>query len=280
MVIRRTTPRPRRPTAGRPSAIVNLQASDRPVFRNWLIYADAGVGKTVLAGTVPGRGLMLSYDAEGSESARAFGSKVDEWQIDTWLQHQEAEAYFTEGSGCTDYDWVIPDNISTLEEHLWAHTVGEGYRRNKKRGEFKRAMGDYPEVWDGMKRTVNTFNRLPINVLYTANTMRVDGFDPETEEELSQLMPLVGSPKRGDTAGRICASVSLVGLLRVARKEGRTLGRRLYLEGNDFWVAKTRYPAMGAFINSPNIASMAETAAAGAAVPKPRRKRPAEKENT
>jgi hypothetical protein len=257
-----TRPAARRKARGRPSAIVALQGGARPVYRNWLFYSEPGVGKTVLAGTAP-RCLILSHDVEGTESARAFGSTADEWQVETWADYEDALEYLQSGSGCTDYEWVVSDNISTLEEHAWARTMGEGRKRNKKRPEYKPALGDYPVVWNMMKKHVADFNRLPINVIYTANAMRIASFDAETEEEHDQLMPLVGSPKRGDTSARICASVSLVGLLREVRRDGEVRGRRLYLEGSDFWVAKSRYPAMGPFINNPNIPRMAKVATTG-----------------
>jgi hypothetical protein len=253
---------PRRRPPKRPSAIVALQGGARPVYRNWLVYSEPGVGKTVLAGTAP-RGLILSYDIEGTESARALGSTADEWQIETWMEYLDALAYFQLGSGCTDYDWVTSDNLSTLEEHAWAYTMGEGRKRNKKRPEYKPALGDYPIVWNMMKRHVAEFNRLPINVIYTANAMRIESFDSETEEERSQLMPLIGSPKRGDTSSRICASVSLVGLLREVKRDGVTRGRRLYVEGSDFWVAKSRYPALVPYVSSPTIPRMAKVATTG-----------------
>lgn len=267
-----TRPAARRKPAGRPSAIVALQGGARPVYRNWLVYSEPGVGKTVLGGTAP-KGLILSYDIEGTESARNLGSTADEWQVDTYLEYLEALRYFQDGSGCTDYAWVVSDNLSTLEEHIWAHTMGEGRKRNKKRPEFKRALGDYPIVWDTIKKHVGDFNRLPIHVLYTANAMRVDGFDAETEEDTSQLMPLVGSPKRGDTAARICASVSLVGLLRAVKRQEEIRGRRLYVEASDHWVAKTRYPAMGSFVNGPTVEKLAVLAATGVPPKKAKRSR-------
>jgi hypothetical protein len=258
-------PAPRRRPKGRPNAIVALQGGARPVYRNWLIYGEPGVGKTVLAGTAP-KALILSYDTEGTESARAMGSTAHEWQIETWVDYLEALEYFQFGTGCQDYDWVVSDNISTLEEHAWAYTMGEGKKKNKNRNAYKPALGDYPIVWNMMKEHVREFNRLPINVLYTANTMRLDTFDTETEEDRSQLMPLVGSPKRGDTSARICAMVSLVGLLRTVKvnsKQGQKRIRRLLVEESDFWVAKSRYPQMGPYLNRPTVESMAEMAATG-----------------
>lgn len=262
----------RRPArrSGRPRAIVSLQGSPRPVYRNWLFYGDAGVGKTVLAGTAP-KALILSFDPEGTESARNFGSTADEWPIDTWVEYVEAYRYFAEGNGCNEYTWVVPDNLSTLEESAWAYTMGEGKKRNRNRDEFKRQLGDYPKVWDMMKHMVRDFNRLPINVAYTANAMRIDSYSPETEEEQSKLMPLIGSPKRGDTSARICASMSLVGLLRTVRREGVVKGRRLYVQESDFWVAKSRYPHMGDYVNNPNVETLQELAVAG--VPKKKAKR-------
>jgi hypothetical protein len=215
-------------------------------------------------------------EAEGTDSAREMGSKADEWPVDNLAEYERVKDYFERGSGTKDYDWVILDSLDELEEHVWLHQMTSAKTRNRNRPEYKKALGDYPVVWDTIKREVNQWNRLPVNVLYTCKTMRIDGEDPETEEDRSVLMPLLGSTKRGDTSARVCGMVSLVGLLRVIRSpDGAQQMRRLHTESSNFWVAKSRHQILTPRIDRPNIATMAQAVRTGVtAPPRPRTRRP------
>jgi hypothetical protein len=52
--------------------------------------------------------------------------------------------------------------------------------------------------------------------------------------------------------------VTLVGYLGVTEEKDEGEFRRLVVAGGDGWVAKDRHDAFGPFIDSPNIAEMAE----------------------
>lgn len=253
--------------ASRPSAITKLADTESTGKNNWLIYGDSGIGKTVLAGTAP-RGLFLTVEAAGTESAKNMGSQADEWVTDTWEEIAAAFKWLKEG-GHEDYDWIMVDSISEMEEACWASHLAEMAEAKSNRNIYKPALEDYQVVGNKIKRLVDQFNRLPCNVLYLGHTMRVDVEDVYTEEDTTLLMPLLGSQKNGTLAQKICAKTTLVGLLQVRQpKKSKESGeddltaqpfRRLFLQGNKRFVAKNRH-GFPAYLDNPDIGEMAEAA--------------------
>lgn len=246
---------------GRPSAITSLKDAPSQGNMNWLIYGKAGDGKTVLAGTAP-NALFLTVEAAGTESAKAMGSTADEWVIPRQSDLDKAYEYFKNGSGCKDFDWVLMDSISEVEDVFWREVQGTGTTKK---------IQDYGTVETMMRREVDRWNRLPINVLYTAQTMRLDveGEDAD-DEDVTLLLPSMGT-KNGVLAQRICAKTTLNGLLVVRSREveGKYEERRLlHLRGSQRWVAKDRHmllqsigdPNKG-YLVDPTVAEMAAAAA-------------------
>lgn len=241
--------------AGRPKAITRLQDTPDEGKRNWLIYAPSGVGKTVLAGTAP-KSLFLTVEAAGTESAKAFGSDADEWVCDDWATLQEAYAYLKNG-GYNDYEWCMVDSLSEMEELCWKDQLEEAKASNSSRSIFQPAIQDYAVVDNKIKRLVDEFNRLPINVLYTAQQMNLDTEDEEGDDVVMRL-PLIGRTKGGaPLSNKICGKVTLVGLLGPI-KDAEDYEVRLVTQAGTTWTAKDRHDTFGRYIDNPNIAEMAE----------------------
>lgn len=246
---------------GRPSAITTLADAPSDGKRNWLIYSQSGAGKTVLAGTAP-NALFLTVEAAGTESAKQMGSKAEEFIVDTMDKLQEAYEYFAYGSGCGDYEWVILDSLSEIEEALfWGQVQG---------GSLTKKIQDYGTVATMVKREVDRWNRLPVNVLYTAQTMNLEVED-EDGDDVTMTLPSLGT-SNGVLSQRICAKTTLNGLLLVDSRETedgeRQERRRLMLKGNTSFIAKDRHmiaPPKGYLIN-PNIGAMATAAGEPGAV--------------
>jgi hypothetical protein len=271
--------------AKRPAAITRLQETDSTGKRNWLIYAPSGFGKTVLAGTAP-KALILAVEHGGTESAKMMGSTADELVIDTVGKLESAYDYFKNGSGCDDYDWVVLDSLSEIEDMYWQDLQGDSVVKK---------LQDYGAVETRVKRLVDKWNRLPINVLYTAGAARLDTEDVETDEERIMLIPALGTAK-GVLSQRIAAKVTLVGYLSVLEYTDEDSGeikemRRLQLRGSERVTAKDRHgiaPKTG-FLRNPTIPRMIEKAEAALAggngseenLEKPKKKKadkPSEKE--
>lgn len=244
---RRTVAKP-----GRPTAITAVGGQHR--WKKWLVMGDSGVGKTVFGGTAPNN-IFLEFDPEGTESAEVHESTSQVWQIPNWKEWQEALDYFERGSGCEDFEWVTIDTISEGEDVCWSdHLATMARAKPGSRSLYKPALDDYPIVWNKVKAFIERFNRLPINVLYTAHVLELSQWDEENEE-YSLRMPLIGSTKNGILSRKICAKVSMVGYLEVVTddeedEEGtaeRVEYRRLSVTPRLDRIAKNRYGWTKAF---------------------------------
>lgn len=261
MVVRKAAKPPARPTA-----ITKL--SDRKSYFNWLIYGESGAGKTVLGGSAP-RALFLTFEAEGTESAKVHGSEAEEMVIDERADMLEMYRYFDQGTGCDDYDWVIVDSISELEECYWRDQLAEMKAlKGPKRSLYKPSLDDYPIVWNKVKAEVDRWNRLPVNVLYTAQVLPHTDYD-EDGEEFTTLLPLLGSLKNGVLARKVCGMVSLVGYLDTKRRKDEDSKveewRRLTVSKRNGITAKNRY-GWGPYVDEPTIPALvtaAESSLAG-----------------
>lgn len=258
----------------RPKAIVKLEDQPSKGNRNWLIYAPSGVGKTVLAGTAP-KALFLTVEAAGTESAKAFGSTADEWLIGSWDELVEAYEWIKK-EGYKFYEWIILDSITEMEEMCWnsqLEAIGK---------EYEARIQDYGIVDRKLKKLVDRFNRLPVNVLYTA---QMAAFETEDEDgdEINKVLPAIGRAKSGwPLSNLICGKVTLIGLLVAKEDDDGDEFRRLYVHGGLGWVAKDRHDTFGKFIDSPNIPEMAEAVDArqAAAGPKTATKKKKKKESS
>lgn len=256
------TRRTSRRSTGRPTAITKL--TDSVMFHNWLIHSDAGIGKTVLAGTAP-KLLFLTIEAEGTQSAAYAGSQAEQWVLHSAKDFEEAQDYFENGSGCQDFEWVSIDSASELEDKVIEEILIEGKKKNPRRSLDRMAIDDYATRDMRMMKIVDTFNRLPINVIYTAHTMDLDGMDDEGNET-STAMPMLGSQNNGKLSRKVCGKVTLVGHLDVIRgekEEGKTKKaptvRRLYTEAVPGIFAKNRV-GLGEYVDNPTIPLLLELA--------------------
>ena len=240
--------KPRTPGNKRPTAIVALQDTDAQGKRNWLIYSPSGTGKTVLAGSAP-RNLFLTVEAAGTESAKAIGSDSDEWIIDSWAELQEAFLWLKDG-GTEMFDWVTVDSLTEMEELCWNAEL------EAKGREFEAQIQDYGIVDKKVKKLVDQFNRLPINVLYTAQMASMETVDSDGDD-VDKVLPAIGREKGGyPLSNLICGKVTLIGLLQVREDDDGEEYRRLYVHGGDKWTAKDRHFTFPKYIDKPNIHQM------------------------
>lgn len=243
----------------RPSAINKLQESPSEGKKNWLAYGDSGVGKTVLGGT--SNGLLITTEAAGSESAKAFGSTADEWVVDSWEELQQAYEWLKK-EGHKEFDWVVPDSITEIESLCFDYTLRQAHEANSNRSLDIPAVQDYQTVYIRMQKLVDAFCRLPVNTLFTAQLMLLDRVN-EDDEEYQEALPLVGSTKNGVVSRKICGKVTVVGYLSVQKPKKSEEDpnpqpyRRLWTEKSARMFAKDRHDTFGRYVDNPNILEMA-----------------------
>jgi hypothetical protein len=178
-----------------------------------LLYGDSNVGKTVLAGTTPGRNFWLAgepgYHSAVNFGARGYGRRVRSTSAALaaldWLRHNGRYKKF---------DWVIPDGTSTMEKKFRIGYAQEAF--DLKGSRTHRNLPDKPDYFNTqnfMFSWVADLVDLDVNVLMTAHAYRTDKTDAEllifpgfqgkvTEisNSISGLMDVVGYVTRnGDT---------------------------------------------------------------------------------
>lgn len=256
MPVRRARPRatntppapPRRPTA-----IVSLQDQTAPRFRKGCVYGESDTGKTVLAGTAP-NALFLTTDIEGTESAREMGSTAKELVIPDFSTFCEYVDWLVRGGGCKEFEWVITDTITELEELCWQEQmVNDDLKRAS---QYQPNKGDYPVVWAKVKEQLKLLGRAPVNSLFVAHVMRIDRETEDGEDTVTLAMPAIGSRKRGDLSMQLCAQLGLVGYMRKVTEEGGQIQRQLMTASSNRWVARDRSTKLGAGMANPTIPKM------------------------
>lgn len=242
-----------RASTGRPQAITSLQSVEAPRYRKWIVYGESDTGKTVLAGTAP-RGLFLTADVEGTESAAAMGSQADELKIGTFTEFVEAVQWIAYGGGAAEYGWVNVDTITELEELCWQEQlVSSDVKRASK---YQPNKADYPLVWAKTMEQLMTLGRAPVNVLLLAHTMRIDRETDDGEDTVTLAMPALGSRKRGDTSTKLCAQFGMVGYMRKMSEEGGKVNRHLLTESTNRWIARDRSTKLGAGMVNPTVPAL------------------------
>lgn len=246
-----TTPRPSPPR--RPQAITNLQDTEAPRYRNWMVYGESDTGKTVLAGTAP-KALFLTTDVEGTESAKELGSTADELRIGTFTEYVEAVRWLVFGGGCAEYEWVNTDTVTELEELCWQEQlVSDDVKRASK---YQPNKADYPLVWAKVYEQLMLLSRAPVNTLFIAHPMRIDRETDDGEDTVTLAMPAIGSRKRGDLSMKLCAQLGMVGYMRKVSEEGGGTVRQLLTESTSRWVARDRSTKLGAGMSAPTIPAL------------------------
>jgi hypothetical protein len=231
---------------------VSLQDPSHISYYKWWIYGASGIGKTVLIGTMPTPSLIVTTDVEGTASAKAFGSKCSELQVNSYAEYLAFHEWYVR-EGHNEFPWLSLDTVDELEELCWqAQLVGDEVRRASR---YQPNKADYPIVWRKMKDHVMELNRTKANIVYSSHAMYIDR-ETEEEDTVSQASPLVGSTKRGDLSVYMCSQMGLVGYYRPTKDDEGGEHRALMTRGTERWVAKDRYNAFSKGMLDPTVPTM------------------------
>jgi hypothetical protein len=184
-----------------PSTLGGLRISsvvESTEFFNMLVYGDAGVGKTVLAGSaieVPEMRPVIHLDIEGGTlSLRNRYPEVDKVRIDSW--EDLVRVYIELKANPTSYRTVILDSLTELQqfgmEEIMYRAVNKAEEEGDDRDPDLPGIGEHGKSNERMKKIIRRFRDLPMNTIYTA-LLRVD-FDKKNRKTIKPLL----SPKLAD----------------------------------------------------------------------------------
>lgn len=177
-------------------------------FKNIMVYGDSGVGKTVLAGTAPGRLLMLAGEP-GYISAARMGARGKARLIPDTATAVAAVRWLEDG-GAQQFDWVICEGLGTMQNKFLLNYAAEAFDANPAK-RAHRNLPDKPDYFNAQNFTkswVAQLIDLPCNVLFTAHAMRPE--DSATGETV--VYPAIQG-KTYEVSNYICGLMHAVGFM-------------------------------------------------------------------
>jgi phage nucleotide-binding protein len=181
---------------------------------NFLIYGQAGAGKTTLAKTLP-KCLIISAES-GLLSLK--DSDVSYVEITSMTDLHEAYSFVKD----SDFESVMIDSISEIAEVLLA--------------EQKKTLADgraaYGEMDVQLSESIRAFRDLPIHVVMTAK------LEKQTDE-MGRVLYFPSLPGN-KTAQKLPYFFDEVLALRVEKDEDGVTQRALLTDGDGLWLAKDR----------------------------------------
>lgn len=196
-------------------------------YQNWLIFGDSGAGKTVLAGSLPGRLLFLAGEP-GFVSAAMQGAKGKVRLIPDPATATAALSWLEDGRA-SQYDWIILDGLSTLNKKFLLEYCREAWERNPAH-RVGPNLPDKPDYLNAQNFTMWLVSRLvdlPCNLMITAHAMR-----PEGDEGEALVYPAIQG-KGYEVSNYVSGLMHVVGYMAVRTKGGRKVRRVLFESWHD-----------------------------------------------
>lgn len=248
-------------------------------FYNIMIHGDSGCGKTVLAGSAPGRKLFLAGEPGYISAARLGAQGKGRLIPDTATA--TAAASWLENGNARRFDWLVVDGCSTMQNKFLLGYTAEAFDKNPA-SRAHRNLPDRPDYLNAqnfMKSWIGRLIDLPINVLFTTHSMRPEGDDGE------QLVYPFFQGKGYEVSNYISGLMHCVGYMapRVVKKGGSVQQVRRILwqhyrdpKSETTYFAKDQLDALGRYTDDatlPDLIAMIEARNAGLKSSTPRKAR-------
>jgi hypothetical protein len=225
-------------------------------FKNILVFGDSGVGKTVLAGTCPGKTLILAGEP-GYISAARQGAKGKVRIIPDTATAVAAAAWLENGNA-GQFDWIVVDGLGTMQNKFLLSYAAEAFDANPAK-RTHRNLPDKPDYFNAqnfVKGWVSRLIDLPANVLFTAHAMRPE--DKSTGELV--VYPAIQG-KGYEVSNYVCGLMHAVGFMSMRIKDSKEVRRILWQHHRDegtetTYFAKDQFDALGKFTDDKRMSDL------------------------
>lgn len=236
--------------------LLQVKSPDEVVdWLNFLVYGDAGVGKTYLGGTAiddPVTSPLLVFDIEGGLTTLRKRKSIDVVPIRTMkeLENRYNDLYKSiDSNGKLYYKSIMIDSLTELTDLDMKAIMKDAYGRNPDKVDIDvPSPREWGKARNHIRTIVRAFRDLPCNVIYTAHVGAL-----QEEGQPTKFFPGFSGKLRTEVPG----FMDIVGYL-YAENEGGLLVRKLQLQGTRRVVAKDRTGVLGDVIENPTIPMMWE----------------------
>jgi phage nucleotide-binding protein len=212
-----------------------------------LVYGNAGVGKTVLAGSaseIEEMSPVLFLDIEGGTlSISKRFPDVDVVRLSSWKNMQEVYNALYEGEG--GYKTVVLDSLTEIQKFSMDQIMAELIKDNPDRDRDIPSMREWGKNIEQIRRLVRGFRDLDYNVIFTALAVH----DKDDRTGLWRTRPSLSGKLSGEVAGFI----DIVGYMYTKVLKDQGLTRLLMTEGTDTQIAKDRTGDLEPVIQGPTM---------------------------
>lgn len=246
--------------------LVRLEDASESI--NCMVYGDSNVGKTVLAGSCPGKQFWLvgepGYKSAGRFGARGYGRVIADtataWAAVEWLEQHGK-------NGRPRYeslDWLVLDGLSTMQDRFRLSYAAEAFDINPAKRQHRNLPDkpDYFNTQNFLKAWIPRLVDMRVNLLITAHAYRTDLTD---NGELLVFPGVQG--KVTETANAISGLMDFTGYFekkRIRSRDGEKsrIVRRLYFESPERkskredevrYICGDKFNALGAYMDNPTM---------------------------
>lgn len=245
--------------------IMKLEASSES--KNILVYGDSNAGKTVLAGSAPGKCFWLVGE-NGWKSAARFAGKGYGRRITDTATALTAIDWLNKADRYAQLDWVILDGATTLQNKFRFGYAAEAFDIDPTKRQH-RNLPDKPDYYNTQNFMVSWISQLvdmPVNLLITAHAYRTD------MTENGELLVFPGfQGKVTETSNAITGLMDVTGYMEARKVRSRQTGksvmrRRLYFETPEGvarkgeqevrYICGDKFNALGSYMDAPSLPKM------------------------
>jgi hypothetical protein len=233
--------------------------------KNLLVYGDSNAGKTVLAGTCPGKTFWLvgepGYKSAARRGTRGYGRRISDtataWAAVDWLEQKERYRQL---------DWVVLDGMTTMQDRFRLGYAAEAFDIDPSKRQHRNLPDrpDYFNTQNFLKAWIPRLVDMPVNLLITAHAYRTDN----TEDGELLVFPGIQG-KVTETANAISGLMDATGYMvsrRITRrKKGEVtesfVRRRLWFDQPDRqegeqevrYIVGDKFGCLGPYIDNPTM---------------------------
>jgi hypothetical protein len=232
--------------------------------KNLLVYGDSNAGKTVLAGTCPGKTFWLvgepGYKSAARKGTRGYGRRISDtataWAAVDWLEQKERYRQL---------DWVVLDGMTTMQDRFRLGYAAEAFDIDPSKRQHRNLPDrpDYFNTQNFLKAWIPRLVDMPVNLLITAHAYRTDN----TEDGELLVFPGIQG-KVTETANAISGLMDATGYLvsrrvvhRSPKGESSTVRRRLWFTQPDRrkgepevrYIVGDKFDCLGPYIDNPTM---------------------------